>query len=461
MGSHFPRIATLALALVLAPAAAHTTETATTDSEVAQLRAELAQLKADYAERVGKLEARIDELAAAAPPPPVTEPVAPAVTPVRSAAAFNPAISAILAGNYTHLSEDPGTYRYAGFLPSGGEVGPGERSFNLGESEITIAASVDPYFTAALTAALAPEGEIGVEEAFFRTTALPAGFSLKGGRFFSGVGYLNEIHAHAWDFADQPLAYQALFGGQLAQDGLQLKWLAPTDVFVEFGAEFGNGDAFPGTRRNRNGVGSTALFAHAGSDLGDSVSWRAGVSWLDQRAEDRGYEDTDRFGNAVSNAFTGQSRTWIADATLKWVPARGRVLKLQAEYLRRTEDGTLAFDVDGANLSDAYRSEQSAWYVQGVYQFRPRWRAGLRYDAMDSGTPGIALVDGEALLAEDFPALLPGSPRRTTVMLDWSPSEFSRLRAQYAWDDARDAATDQQLFIQYIYAIGAHGAHKF
>ena len=37
----------------------------------------------------------------------------------------------------------------AGFMPSGGEVGPGERSFNLGESELTLAASVDPYFSAA------------------------------------------------------------------------------------------------------------------------------------------------------------------------------------------------------------------------------------------------------------------------------------------------------------------------
>jgi hypothetical protein len=46
-------------------------------------------------------------------------------------------------------------------------------------------------------------------------------------------------------------------------------------------------------------------------------------------------------------------------------------------------------------------------------------------------------------------------------MIDFSPSEFSRLRAQYAWDDARDAETDRQLLLQYIHAIGAHGAHKF
>jgi hypothetical protein len=68
--------------------------------------------------------------------------------------------------------------------------------------------------------------------------------------------------------------------------------------------------------------------------------------------------------------------------------------------------------------------------------------------------------DGE-LLAGDFPLLLAASPSRVTTMIDFSPSEFSRLRAQYAWDDSRDAATDRQLLLQYIYAIGAHGAHKF
>ena len=47
-------------------------------------------------------------------------------------------------------------------------------------------------------------------------------------------------------------------------------------------------------------------------------------------------------------------------------------------------------------------------------------------------------------------------------MFDWSPSEFSRLRAQYAWDEARDDGdTDRQLRLQYLYGIGAHGAHKY
>ena len=456
-----PVAALIALAGIVPSAFAEATD------DVAALRAELQNLKDDYATRVGALEARIDQLESA--PAPMAAPVAQQPSPAgdsRSAAsAFNPAISLILAGNYADVSQDPGTWRMAGFIPSGSEAGPGARSFNLGESELTLSASVDPYFSATMTAAITGEDEIGIEEAYFRTTSLPSGFTVKGGRFFSGIGYLNEVHSHAWDFADQPLVYQAFMGNQLAQDGVQLKWLAPTDLFVEIGAETGNGQAFPGTRLSRNGFNGTALFAHVGGDLGASASWRAGASWLELQAEDRPFEDVNEFDMPVLNSFTGKSRTWGVDAVLKWAPTGNSAyqqLKVQAEYLSRREEGELTFDAEGLALSDAYRSEQSGWYLQSVFQFRPRWRIGVRYDSLDSGSPQIALVDDGTLPPEAFPLLLAADPDRISVMFDWSPSEFSRLRAQYAWDDARaDGQYDRQFRLQYLYGIGAHGAHKY
>jgi hypothetical protein len=85
----------------------------------------------------------------------------------------------------------------------------------------------------------------------------------------------------------------------------------------------------------------------------------------------------------------------------------------------------------------------------------------LRYDALDSGTPRIGLVQSGVLGWDDFPLLAPATPVRSSLMVDWSLSEFSRLRAQYAWDDARRGPTDEQFFLQYVYALGAHGAHRF
>jgi hypothetical protein len=436
--------------------------------DLASLRAELDALKSEYSNRVNALESRINQLeasqVAAAPAAPVAQ-ESPAASAGRGgAAAFNPAISMILAGNYANLSADPQTYRIAGFLPGGDEVGPGERSFNLGESELTVAANVDPYFFANVTASITSDNEIAVEEAYFRTLGLHEGLTIKGGRFFSGLGYLNEIHAHAWDFVDQPLVYQAFFGNQLTQDGLQVKWLAPTDTFVELGAEAGNGDRFPATHRDRNGLNGATLFAHVGGDIGDSTSWRTGLSWNDSHADNRSYRDTDEFGASVVNAFTGTAHTWVVDALMKWSPngdSTRRQLKLQAEYMHRTEDGQLAFDTTAANLEGDYRSSQSGWYAQAVYLFKPRWRVGARYDSLDSGDPRIGLVQASALPFSAFPTLMPASPDRFTLMLDWSPSEFSRLRGQYAWDESRLDQRDHQFILQYLYSIGAHGAHKF
>jgi hypothetical protein len=459
--------ATKPIAALMAVACAALAPAARADDDAAALRAELESLKSDYEARVSALEARLAALESVPAPTVAAAPVeavAPA-TPASSPSAFNPAISLVLAGSYADTARDPGDWHMAGFMPNGGEVGPGERSFSLGESELTLAASVDPYFAAQLTAAITGEDEIEVEEAYFRTLAMPAGFTAKGGRFFSGFGYLNEVHAHAWDFADQPLVYQAFFGNQRAQDGVQLKWIAPLDLLVELGAETGNGDAFPGTRQGGNGLNGTTLFAHVGGDLGANTSWRFGGSWIDLDAEGREYEDLDAAGDPVLNAFTGSSETWVVDAVLKWAPGGNsarRHLKLQGEYMERHETGTLAFDLDGVALADGYRSTQSGWYLQGVYQFTPRWRAGLRYDALDSGNSVIGLVDSGALPVDAFPALLAGDPSRTTVMLDWNPSEFSRWRLQYAWDEARDDGDrDEQLVLQYLFGIGAHGAHRY
>ena len=402
----------------------------------------------------------------AAPPDPTraTEPAPSAAAAPSSASAFNPAVSVILNGTYANLSRDPAMYRLQGFIPSGGDAGPGARGFSLGESEIGLAASIDPQYSGRLTMSVTGNDQISVEEALFERQGVFDGGTLKGGRFLSGIGYLNSQHAHAWDFTDAPLAYQAFFGGQSKTDGLQLRWLAPTERFIELGAEAGAGNTFPGAG-SRNGAGSVALFGHLGDDWGDSASWRAGLSYLHSRATDRAWDDTSAAGLPVSNAFTGNSQTWMLDGIYKWSPdgnATRTNLKLQGEYIQRREDGRLAYDVAGANASGDYRSSQSGWYLQAVYQFMPLWRAGLRYDRLDSGTPTVGVVGSGAATAADFSLLQAAKPSRGTVMLDYTPSEFSRFRVQIADDKSHPSAgSDRQLFLQYIMSLGAHGAHSF
>ena len=46
-------------------------------------------------------------------------------------------------------------------------------------------------------------------------------------------------------------------------------------------------------------------------------------------------------------------------------------------------------------------------------------------------------------------------------MFDSSPSEFSRVRLQFAQDRSRQGLADNQILLQYQMSLGAHGAHSY
>jgi hypothetical protein len=476
------RTSVVALAVSAALGFSHVANAATED-DLKDLREQVRQLKELYQKRIEALESRLQQAEATAGKAQAT--ASKAETSANQAAmqagrrpsgenAMNPAVSLILNGMYSDLSQDPRSFRINGFVPTLGEVGPPRRGFSLGESELAISANIDPYFRGTLYAALAPDNSISVEEGYIQTIGLPAGWArgvtVKGGRFRSGVGYLNEIHPHGWDFADAPLASKAFLGGSLAEDGIQFKWIAPTDFYLDLGLELGRGREFPAGPeggRKKNGFGSSNLYAHAGGDIGAATAWRLGLSQLRTSPQNRTYDDVDSTGSAVTNSFSGSSRLEVLDGILKWAPNGNSTttnFKLQGEYFRRSEDGNLTYDAAAASLgtqTGGYASRQSGWYLQGVYQWMPRWRVGYRHDRLNSGTTTLGLVGSGALGAADFPVLGNYNPTRQSLMTDWSPSEFSRIRLQLARDQSRLGATDNQVLLQYIASLGAHGAHKF
>ena len=439
------------------------------DASVAELRDELRLLRENYASRIAELErqiAGVEARAAAVAPPATAHRTAPA-----RGNAFNPEISLTLQGAYRSM-KNLAEREISGFAAAHGhdhEEGGEQRGFTLDHTELMLAANVDDRFRGVANLALIDDA-VEVEEAWFQTLGLGHGLTVKGGRFLSAIGYANVQHPHAWDFADSSLMYRALFGehGSYGQDGVQLSWVAPTELFIELGGEIGRGAGFPGTDRNGNGIGATTVFAHAGGDVGAASSWRAGLSWLGTRAAAREshYEDS-LAGEEVVGAFSGRSRTWIADAVWKWAPdgnPAARNLTLQAEYFMRRESGDLACyeDPDEASGTTAcasqvdsrYRSRQSGWYAQAVYQFMPGWRIGARYDRLDSGSVDLG-TNAANIEQADY------RPTRSTLMVDWSPSEFSRIRLQAARDRSMQGVTDNQLWLQYVMSLGAHGAHAF
>lgn len=393
-------------------------------------------------DKVGDLEARVRGLEAdiavlrqqAAPVV-----VEPSVGTAANINAFNPAISVILNGQYARHSLDPDHYVRSGFLLTG-EAGPGAQGLSLGESEIALSANIDEKFYGQLTLAVGSEGgedELGIEEAYIDSTALPQGLTLRAGRFFSNIGYLNNHHAHTDKFSDRPLAYQAFLGNQFGDDGVQLRWVAPTDLFVELGSEWLRGQNYPSGGAAHKGAGVQTLFAHAGGDAGSENSWLAGISML--RSKTVGSED----------GFSGDNALYVADLTWMWAPqgnTKDGGITLRSEYFLDDRDGEY---VAPASLlpNQPWRGKRHGVYVEGICRLNRQWETGYRYDRLwaDNNGPYASTHD----------------PDRHSVMLAWRNSEFSLVRLQLGQDKPDPTGTDNVISLQYQVALGAHGAHRF
>jgi hypothetical protein len=120
--------------------------------------------------------------------------------------------------------------------------------------------------------------------------------------------------------------------------------------------------------------------------------------------------------------------------------------KLQGEYFLSNQNGTFN--------SLAYSGTQTGWYLQAIYQFMPQWRIGLRHDEVHASDPG------EAFTGTALDTLGGVTPRRNSIMADYSTSEFGRFRVQYNNDQSRPK-TDHQFLLQYTVSFGAHGAHQY
>jgi hypothetical protein len=355
---------------------------------------------------------------------------------------FNPGIGMILNARYASY-HDNFSYQIPGFL-LGEEAGPGEQGFQLGESELNLSANVDDKFYASATLAFG-DGEANVEEAYIQTLGLANGFNIKAGRFFSGIGYLASKHRHSDDFANRPLPYEAFLAGQFGDAGIQATWLAPTELYWESGAEWYRGDSFPAAGSANSGKGLWTAFTHVGGDIGQAHNWRAGLSYLQADVAEREFEN--------GAQFSGTSKLWLADIVYRWSPSGNRTdqeFKLQGEYLSRTEHGLF----NDQTLADAnLHHDQSGWYLEAVYKFSRQWRVGVRSSALHSSQLPTQF-DGSIL------DRLNHRPTQQSLMLDWSNSEFSRIRLQYDANDL-DGTANNVWLLQYIAAFGAHGAHSY
>jgi len=374
---------------------------------------------------------------------------------------FNPAISVILDGIYANYKNDPEDYNLPGYA-LGREAELAAEGFSLGHSEIIFRSAIDDKFYGQFSLAIAEhdnEIEVELEEAFFETLSLGGGLNLRGGRFYSAVGYLNQQHRHEWDFYDAPLIYRGLFGDQYFDDGLRITYVAPTEFLLKLGAEALSGRHYP-AGGDHDGVGSWTAFASIGDDVGVNHNWQAGLSYMSADGIEREYS-----GHAHTLTpgevplFAGDSSVIGANAIYKWAPGgdyHQRNVKLQLEYFKRDDNGDITLLNSSPLESSTLDSKQSGWYLQAIWQFAHHWRTGIRYDLLDSDNKGSnsGVLDEAGLVSNGH------QPERFSIMTEWIPSEFSRIRVQYNRDDSYQLS-DNQLYVQYTFIMGSHGAHTF
>jgi hypothetical protein len=372
---------------------------------------------------------------------------------------FNPGISLIFNGRYADFSRDPEEYELPGFS-EGPHSGLGPQGFSIGETELSISGNADDLFYGWATLALHDEDgelELDLEEAYLETLSMPAGTRIRAGRFYSAIGYLNQQHPHAWDFYDAPLIYRGLFGNQLSNDGLQASVVLPTDLYLELGAEAGAGNNYPAANSDKN-LGTWTLYGLTGGDIGVSHSWQLGLSYWDASdINDRSGGGHDHDGADHGIEFSGEQSIAGLNAIYKWAPngnPRNRNFKFQFEYFDSKSDGELfEAEVPESTLD----LKQSGFYAQAIYQFRPQWAAGLRYDQVDSDATGsnpVFIADETDLDAGGY------KPKRYAAMIQWAHSEYSRIRLQYNYDKSMPDG-EHEIYLQYTLSLGAHPAHQF
>ena len=425
-------------------------------SDMNTIRAEINNLKQAYEGRIAELETKLQKMETTK-----TANVTTKASQPKAAAggrnildnSFNPSIGVILNGKFSNYSN--GTSEIAGF--GVGEEGErGREGIALDESELNFSASVDDKFYGSMTAAIVREdGEdkVELEEAYVQTMpgiGLPDGLNVKAGRAFWTLGYLNSHHAHADDFADRPLTNRVFLNGSFNDDGVEASYVLPTDFYTEIGGGLFRGDDFPLGGSNGEGAGAWSAFARVGDDIGDNQSWRVGGYVLSGEA------NGGRAGNEDAVTFIGDSNLYVADLRYTWAPTgnpRAQEVTLQGEYFLRDDEGTYE-DTGASTGAVAFDDSASGWYVQSTYKFLPQWRVGARYSELQSADVPAGLV-GSAVDADGY------DPKAYSAMLDWTNSEFSRVRAQYNHEELSRGEKDNQFILQYIMSLGAHGAHQY
>ncbi len=311
-------------------------------------------------------------------------------------------------------------------------------SLQMHETEVGMQAIIDPYARADAFLSFGETG-VNVEEAYITFTSLPAGLLLKVGKMRADFGKVNTIHNHALSFIDRPLVTNNLVGGEDGIDdaGLSLSRFlpAPKNWFLEGTAQVFRGDSDDLFTAYRRQDLSVVGHLRAYRDLSESTNLDLGLSY--SRGNSAGLQ-------TASNPSAFFTNLYAADTTLRWRPLRRAIYH---SFLFRNEFFWSARDQ--LSLANAFQTQHAfGFYSSAEYRANRRWTIGGRFDRSGRATNASLTDTG------------------FSGILTYWPSEFSQIRGQYRyghlWDTSNDRFTNANEFLfQFLFVMGAHGAHPF
>lgn len=392
-------------------------------ASVQAIRAELDRLK----QEMTALETRLATLEGGAPAAPAQPaqagaPTPTAAVPAGATGAGGPEGALPIYGNVNVLSKifNPDVAVIGDFLGAAGQssVEP-PPALEMHEAETSLQAIVDPYARADFFLALGPEG-IELEEGYITFPTLPGGLVMKVGKMRSAFGKVNTMHNHVLPWADRPLVSRNLVGGEegIGDAGISVARLLTNPwMFLEATGEVYRGES--------------ALFR---------TYRRQDLTYVGHL---RGYQDVSEssnldFGGSVAYGHNDAgpdqtTRLFGFDATFRYRPLRRAIYR---RLLARTElMWSRRSEASGLNAFGAYAATD--------YQFARRWFAGVRYDYSARAADAAAEDKG------------------ISGLLTFWPSEFSQVRGQYRRTRYAEGHTANELLFQFLFSIGAHGAHVF
>src|SRR5258706_54402 len=165
-------------------------------------------------------------------------------------------------------------------------------------------------------------------------------------------------------------------------------------------------------------------------DLSESTNLDLGVSYA------RGHNSLG--SNFLTNLYGG-------DATIRWRPLRRAIYN---SFMFRTELFWSARDQFSPAVPTLLQTQHAfGLYSYAEYRVNRRWTVGGRFDRSGHATDAHLTDSG------------------FSGILTYWPSEFSQIRGQYRFGHLATAPSDfsnaNEFLFQFLFVMGAHGAHPF